>query len=64
MSSNVSGSARGGTTARLQGELLSMLDAYVGRTSLSLAELAQQVRLLGPSSRDSTKMVREDRDDR
>lgn len=48
----------------LQGELLSMLDAYVGRTSLSLAELAQQVRLLGPSSRDSTKMVREDRDDR
>ena len=45
----------------LQGELLSMLDTYVGGTSLSLAE---QVRLFGLSSGDSTKMVREDRDGR
>ena len=45
----------------LQGELQSMLDTYVGGTSLSLAE---QVRLLGLSSGDSTKMVREDRDGR
>ena len=37
----------------LQRELLSMLDDYVGQTSLSLAELG-----------DSTKMVREDRDGR
>ena len=48
----------------LQGELLSMLDDYVGPTSLSLAELSEQVRRLGLSSGDSTKMVREDRDGR
>ncbi len=48
----------------LQGELLSMLDDYVGGASLSLVELSEQVRRLGLSSGDSTKMVREDRDGR
>ncbi|MCH8973721.1 MAG: Arc family DNA-binding protein [Chloroflexi bacterium] len=46
----------------LQGELLSMLDDYVGRSSLSLTELSEQVRRLGLSSGDSTEMAREDRD--
>ena len=48
----------------LQGELLSMLDTYVGQASLSLAELAEEVRRLGLSSGDSTNMVRGDRDGR
>ncbi len=49
----------------LQGELLAMLDDYVGPASLSLAELSEHVRRLGLSSRgDSTATVREDRDGR
>ena len=48
----------------LQSELLSMLDDYVGQTSLTLAERSGQVRRLGLLSGDSTQMVREDRDGR
>ena len=39
-----------------------MLSDYVGPASLSLAELSEQVRRLGLSSGDLTRMIREDRD--
>ncbi len=49
----------------LQGELLAMLDAYLGSAPLSLNELSRHVQRLGLQTRgDSTLMVREDRDGR
>ena len=49
----------------LQGELLAMLDDYVGTAPLSLTELSAQTQLLGlTTGGDSTRMVREDRDGR
>lgn len=49
----------------LQGELLAMLEDYVGHAPLTIGELSEQVRLLGLATRgDSTAMVREDRDGR
>ncbi|MCH8199015.1 MAG: hypothetical protein IIA54_02970 [Chloroflexi bacterium] len=49
----------------LQGELLAMLDHYVGSAPLSLTELSTHIQRLGLATHgDSTLMVREDRDGR
>ena len=49
----------------LQGELLAMLDDYVGPAPLSPTDLSAHVQRLGLATHgDSTSMVREDRDGR
>ena len=49
----------------LQGELLAMLEDYVGHAPLTIGALSERVRSLGLATRgDSTAMVREDRDGR
>ena len=49
----------------LQGELLAMLEHYVGHAPLTIGALSVQVQLLGLATQgDSTAMVREDRDGR
>ena len=49
----------------LQGELLAMLEHYVGDAPLTIRALSEQVQLLGLATQgDSTAMVREDRDGR
>ena len=49
----------------LQGELLAILTEATSPTRLTVDELWQEARRLGPSTRgDSTKMIREDRDTR
>ncbi len=49
----------------LQGELMALLEEATSPGSLTVEELWQKVRRLGPAGRgDSTKMIREDRDAR
>ncbi len=49
----------------LQGELLAILEEAASPTRLTVDELWQEARRLGPPTRgDSTKMIREDRDAR
>jgi plasmid stability protein len=49
----------------LQGELLAILEEAASPTRLTVDELWQEVRRLGPPvPGDSTKMIREDRDAR
>jgi antitoxin FitA len=49
----------------LQGELLAILDEAASPTRLTVDKLWQEARRLGPRTLgDSTKMIREDRDER
>jgi plasmid stability protein len=48
----------------LQDELLAILEEATSPARLTVEELWQKARRLGPTAGDSTKMIREDRDTR
>jgi len=48
----------------LQAELLAILEEAASPTRLTVEELWQEARRLGPTRGDSTKMIRQDRDAR
>jgi plasmid stability protein len=48
----------------LQAELIAILEEATSPTRLTVDELWQEARRLGPTPGDSTKMIREDRDAR